>query len=365
MANAAHRNVPLSRPIISDDEKQAVMKVLDSGMLAQGPVVEKFEQAFAKDVGVEHAIAVSSGTAALHVALLAHGIGPGDEVITSSFSFIASANSVLYVGARPVFADIDPVTYNLDPASVEQKITPRTKAVMPVHLYGNPADMDAFRALCKKHNLVLIEDACQAHGAAVHGQKVGSFGTGCFSFYPTKNITSGEGGMITTQDANVAKRARMIRNHGMVERYKHGMLGFNLRMTDIHAALGLAQLGKLEARNNLRRQHAHTLNERLKGVGLPAEQPGRHHVFHQYTIRLPKGRDAAVEQLAGRGVGVGVYYPRPIHQQSYYLELGYRDSLPNTERAAVEVLSLPVRPDLTPEDIEHIVLSVNGLQLPN
>lgn len=198
--------IPIAKPLIGEEEKQAVLAVLDSGMLAQGPRVAEFEEAFAAFCGVKHAIATSSGTTALHVALLAHGIGPGDEVITTPFTFIASANAVLYVGARPVFVDIDPATFNLDPAQIEAAITPRTKALLPVHLYGLLCDMPTITALAEKYGLAVIEDACQAHGAAINGQRAGSFGTGCFSFYPTKNITTAEGGMITTNDDNVAER---------------------------------------------------------------------------------------------------------------------------------------------------------------
>jgi dTDP-4-amino-4,6-dideoxygalactose transaminase len=356
--------VALSRPQLSDDEKHAVMKVLDSGIIAQGPVTAAFEKAYAAYVGVPHAVAVSSGTAALHVALLAHGIKPGDEVITSSFSFIASANSIVYCGAKPVFADIDPRTFNLDPASVERLITPRTRAIMPVHLFGHPADMDAFQEICRVHKLALVEDACQAHGATFKDRQVGSLGTGCFSFYPTKNMTSGEGGMITTRDADVAARARLVRNHGMPERYKHTTLGFNLRMTDIHAAIGLNQLEKLPGRNAQRRDNARQLSERLAGcgVGLPVELPGCGHVWHQYTIRVSAGRDAAVEALTRAGIGTGVYYPKPIHQQPLYLEMGYQDQLPQTQRAAAEVISLPVRPDLTAEELTRVVDAVRALR---
>jgi len=361
MTTLTPRNVPLSKPLIGEEEKQAVMKVLDSGMLAQGPVTEAFEKAFAQFVGVPHAVAVSNGTAALHVALLAHGIGAGDEVLTSSFSFIASGNSVLYTGARPVFADIDPVSYNLDPALIEKALTPKTKAIMAVHLFGNPMDMDALTDICKRKGLLLIEDACQSHGAMFKGTQVGAFGTGAYSFYPTKNMTSGEGGMITFSDEKVAKRARMIRNHGMQERYKHEMLGFNLRMTDLHAAVGNAQLKKLTERNNLRRKHAAYLTANLKHVVTPVEHQHGHHVFHQYTVRVKGDRDAALKHLQGLGVGVGVYYPRPIHQQPVYLELGYKVTLQETEKAASQVLSLPVRPDMTQEDLDHVVAAVNAI----
>ncbi|MBM4431649.1 MAG: DegT/DnrJ/EryC1/StrS family aminotransferase, partial [Chloroflexi bacterium] len=237
--------IPIARPVIGEEEKQAVLAVLESGMLAQGQQVRAFEEAFAEYCGVKYAVATSSGTTALHTALLAHGVGPGDEVITTPFTFIASANSILFTGARPVFVDIEEDSYNINPTLIEEKITSRTKAILPVHLYGNPCDLEAIMTIADRHGLIVIEDACQAHGASVHGKKVGSFSTGCFSFYPTKNITTAEGGMITTDDDAVAERARLIRQHGMRKRYYHEVLGYNFRLTDIQAAIGLAQLGKL------------------------------------------------------------------------------------------------------------------------
>lgn len=352
--------IPIAKPQIGEEEKQAVLEVLESGMLAQGPQVHAFEEAFAKMCGVRYAIATSSGTTALHIALLAHGIGPGDEVITSPFTFIASANCILYVGARPVFVDIDPLTFNLNPAQVESAITPRTKAIIPVHLYGLPCDMEPIMAIAEQYGLAVIEDACQAHGAEYKGRKVGSFGTGTFSFYPTKNITSGEGGMITTNDPEVAERCRVIRQHGARQRYYHDELGFNFRMSDIHAAIGLAQLRKLDRFNRIRQANARYLSQHLKGVLTPLVPSGHTHVFHQYTIRVPNGkRDALRAYLKERGIGSEVYYPLPIHQQYLYKELGYNEHLPEVERAAQEVLSLPVHPALTPSDLEAIVEAVN------
>lgn len=351
----------MAKPQIGDEEKQAVMEVLDSGMLAQGPRVKAFEEAFAQMCGVKHAIATSSGTTALHVALLANGIGPGDEVITSAFTFIASSNSILFTGAKPVFVDIDPCTFNLDPDKVEAAITPRTKAIMPVHLYGLACDMDPILSIAEKHGLAVIEDACQSHGAEYKGKKVGSFGTGTFSLYPTKNITSGEGGMITTNDSVVDEKCRVIRQHGMRRRYYHDELGFNFRMTDLHAAIGLAQLKKLERFNAKRRENAKFLSENLKGVVVPHIPEGQSHVFHQYTVRVTGGkRDALRTYLQEHGVGSEVYYPVPIHQQSFYVaDLGYKDSLPETENAALEVLSLPVHAGLSAADLETIVAAVN------
>lgn len=354
--------INMAKPILGDDEKQAVCEVIDSGIIAQGPRTKAFEEAFASICQTKYAIATSSGTTALHIALLAHKIGAGDEVITSSFTFIASANSVLFANARPVFVDIDPTTFNIDPAAIEAAITPRTRAIMPVHLFGLACDMSAILAIAEKHHLVVIEDACQSHGALYQGRKAGSFGTGTFSLYPTKNITSGEGGMITTSDDAINDRCRVIRNHGMRVRYYHDELGFNFRMTDLHAAIGLAQSKKLDQFNQKRRENAAYLNAHLRGVSLPCEPEGCEHVYHQYTVRVPDGkRDALREYLKEHGVGSEVYYPVPIHQQKLYTqELGYDIHLPETEKAAAEVLSLPVHPSLSQADLETIVAAVNS-----
>jgi dTDP-4-amino-4,6-dideoxygalactose transaminase len=353
--------INMAKPQIGDDEKRAVMEVLDSGMIAQGPRVKAFEEAFAKMCNVKHAIATTSGTTALHTALLAHGICEGDEVITSAFTFIASANSILFVGGRPVFVDINPATFNLNPALIKAAITPHTKAILPIHLYGLSCDMDPIMAIAKKHDLVVIEDACQSHGAEYKGQKVGSFGTGTFSLYPTKNMTSGEGGMITTNDPVIDEKCRVIRQHGMRKRYYHDELGYNFRMTDILAAIGLAQLKKLERFNAQRQENAKFLSENLKGVTVPFVPEGQTHVFHQYTVRVSGGkRDALRAYLNEHGVGSEVYYPVPIHQQTFYVkDLGYKQSLPETERASQEVLSLPVHPALSSADLETIVAAVN------
>src|SRR6266567_4534691 len=253
----------VARPLLDEEEKVAVHRVLASGQLAQGENVAAFEQRFAEVCHVREAVAVSSGTAALHLALLAHGIGPGDEVITTAFSFAATASAILLVGATPVFVDIEPETYTLDPTLVESALTERTKAILPVHLYGHPCDMKSLEQLAIAHNLILIEDACQAHIAAIEGKPVGSFGTGCFSFYATKNMTAGEGGMVTTNDPEIAERVRLLRNHGQKERYKHLILGYNLRMTEMQAALGLVQLDQLEQFTKQRIANATFLNKHL------------------------------------------------------------------------------------------------------
>ena len=352
--------IRLAQPMIGPAEQEAVRAVLDSGQLAQGEVTARFEGDFARTVGVKHCVATSSGTTALHLALLAVGVGPGDEVVTSPFSFIASANTVLYCGATPVFADIDPATFNLDPAAVERAITPRTRAIVPVHLFGQPADMGALMEIARRHRLRVVEDACQAHGAAWGGRAAGSFDVGCFSFYPTKNMTTGEGGCVTTDDDAVAEQMRMVRAHGMRVRYHHELLGYNWRMTDLQAAIGGAQLPKLAGWNERRRGNAARYDRELRGVVTPAVRPEATHVYHQYTVRVAD-RDRAVARLTEQGIGTGVYYPNPIHKQPVYVERGYAGSFPESERAAAEVLSLPVRPDLTPEELDRVVAAVNAL----
>ena len=340
--------IPIARPQIGPEEEAAVLGVMRSGMLAQGEQVAAFERGFAEVCGVREAIAVSSGTAALHLALLAHGIGPGDEVITSPFSFAATGNTILLVGATPVFVDIDPDTYNLDPELVERAITPRTKAIMPVHLYGNPADMDRLIPMAQAHNLAIIEDACQAHAAAIRGKPVGSFGTGAFSFYPTKNITTGEGGAITTSDPAIAEKLRLLRSHGQ----KDALQTHRARLQPAHDRYARrdGRRPARQARGLHRETHRQrSVSERAAGRrGQDADRPAGHkHVYHQYTIRVPGERDAFARALNERGVGTGVHYPRPIHQQPVYQEMGFTLSLPLAEQAAREVLCLPVHPALS------------------
>ena len=353
--------INIAKPVMGDEEKKAVLEVLDSGIIAQGPRVKAFEEGFAQMCGTQYAIATSSGTTDLHVALLAHGIGKGDEVITSPFTFIASANSALFTGALPVFVDIDPQTFNLDPNKIEEAITPNTKAIMPVHLFGLVCDMDVINDIAERHDLVIMEDACQAHGASYKDKKAGSFGTGCFSLYPTKNITSGEGGMITTNDDQIVEKCRVIRNHGMRRRYYHDELGFNMRMTDIHASIGLAQLGKLDQFNEKRRVNAAYFSQNLKGVTPPYVPEDNKHIYHQYTVRVPDGkRDALREHLKENGIGSEIYYPMPVHRQDFYMEdYNINVTLPEAERAALEVLSLPVHPSLSQQDLEKIVSTIN------
>ena len=355
--------IPISKPHIGDAEKRAVMEVLESGWLVQGPAVARLEEMFAQHCRTRHAIATSNGTNALYMALLAHGIGPGDEVITTPFTFIASVNSIIYAGARPVLVDVDPNTFNINPDGVEKAVTSRTRAILPVHLYGCPCDMDALVDIARRSNLVMIEDCAQSIGATYKGRPTGSFGTGCFSLYATKNVTSGEGGMITSNDDVVAERVRMLRNHGMKRRYYHEMLGFNSRMSDVHAAIGIAQMERLDEFTAKRRANAAFLNAKLRTVVVPQVRDGYGHVWHQYTIRVDGGRDrdAAVQRLNDAGVGTGIFYPIPAHKQGYIREIVGDLRLPVAEQLAREVISLPVHPQLSPTDLETIVDEVNKL----
>jgi perosamine synthetase len=357
------KTIPVAAPQIGEEERRAVLAVLDSGQLAQGLVVASFEREFAAWCGVEHAIAVNSGTAALHLLMLAHDVGVGDEVITSPFTFVASANAALFVGARPVLVDIEPETYCMDPAKVEAAITPRTRVIMPVDLYGHAAAIPELKEIADRHGVVLIEDACQAHGAAIGEARAGAMGVSAsFSFYPTKNITTGEGGMVTTPDAAVAKRVDMLRQHGAAERYHHDMLGYNFRMTDIAAAIGREQLKKLDRWNEARRRNASFLDEGLAGspgIRTPRERPGYRHVYHQYTILVEGDRDRFQAGLRELGVGSAVHYAVPVHRQPMYQKLGYdKVEMPVAEHAAEHVLSLPVHPGLSESDLERIVDAV-------
>jgi dTDP-4-amino-4,6-dideoxygalactose transaminase len=332
-------------------------------MISSGPEVASFEAEFAQLVDGRHCVAVNSGTSALHLALLAAGVGPGDEVIVPSFTFAATANAVVLAGAVPVFADIEPEYFCLDPDAVEAAVTARTAAVIPVHLYGHPAQMDRLGDIAARRGLLLIEDAAQAHAATVHERPVGSFGAvAAFSFYPTKNMTTGEGGMIVTPDAEVARRARLLRNQGMERRYENEIVGFNTRMTDIAAAIGRVQLRRLAQWTQTRRQNAELLSKSLHSVRTPSEAEGAMHVYHQYTVRADD-RDGLRERLALAGVESGVYYPVPVHRLAPFAAARGRD-LPETERAAREVLSLPVHPGLQPGDPERIAEAVEKAARP-
>lgn len=356
--------IPPAKPLIGDDERAAVDRVLRSGMVAQGPEVAAFESEFsAHFVGGRPVVAVNSGTSGLHLGLLAAGVGPGDEVIVPSFTFAATANSVALTGATPVFADIDPDTFTLDPEAVAVAITPRTKGVMPVHLYGHPARMTELSALAAARGIDLYEDAAQAHGAALDEAPVGTFGTfAMFSLYPTKNMTSGEGGMVATVDDDVARRVRLLRNQGMERQYENEVVGFNARMTDIHAAIGRVQLTKVDGWTEARRRNAAFLNENLRGVIVPPVADGARHVYHQYTVRVPEDRDGFVKALKDEhSVGSGVYYPIPNHRLPSLAHFAPGLELPETERAAREVVSLPVHPSLSQDDLERIVAAVSAV----
>jgi dTDP-4-amino-4,6-dideoxygalactose transaminase len=353
--------IRISQPQIGEAEREAVLAVLDSGQLVNGPVTRQLEAAFASEVaGTRDAVAVSSGTAALHLALLAHGIGPGDEVITPAFSFQATANMVLAVGARPVFVDVAE-DGNIDVSTVERAITPRTKALLPVHLYGKLCDIAALERIAKRRGLVLIEDAAQAHGAELGGRRAGSFGTGCFSLYATKNVTAGEGGMVTTNDPELAQCVRSLRSHGEDERYHSARVGYNYRLPEMSAALALAQLSLLRNHTQRRRRNAAVLSDGLQGVVLPREpRPADQHVWHQYTVRVARDRDGLREHLRSRDIETGVYYPRPLPGHAVYRDLGYNASaFPMAERLSREVLSLPVHPGLSDADLQQIVAAVN------
>ncbi len=353
--------IPIARPQMGEEEKELVWSALSSGALAQGARVAELEERFAAFIGVPHAVATSSGTTALHLALLGYGIGAGDEVITVPFTFIASANSILFTGARPIFVDVEEASFNVGPSLVEAAITPRTRAIMPVSLYGQPADMPAVAEIAERHGLALIEDAAQAHGAAIGDRRSGTWGAGCFSFYPTKNMTTGEGGMITTADGELAERVRLLREHGMKVRYHHDTLGYNFRMTDIHASIGLAQLSKLAANNERRRAIAARYDAELRGVITPAVRPGVTHVYHQYTIRVAR-RDEFAERLRDLGVGTGIYYPIPVHRQKPFEALGYGDlRFPVTELLTEQVLSIPVHPSLSDAEVATVIEAVNAV----
>ena len=363
--------IRIAQPFIGDEERAAVLAVLDSGRLAAGPVTQQLEETFAREVsGTREAIAVSNGTAALHIALLAHGVGPGDEVITTPFTFQATANMVLATGARPVFVDIAEDA-NINASLIEAAITPRTKAILPVDLYGRLSDMPAIEDIARRHNLAVIEDACQAHGASIAGRHAGSFGTGCFSLYATKNITTGEGGVITTDDSHLAERMRRIRSHGESGRYNSVEIGFNYRLTDMAAAIGVAQLARLDGFTRQRRRNAEYLSQHLRSIESPSvagnvvlpPEPGEPdaHVWHLYTLRVANGRDDLVAWLRSQGIEAGIYYPQTLPSQPLYSDLGYGDgALPVARRLADEVLSLPVHPGLSQSDLEQIVAAVSS-----
>jgi dTDP-4-amino-4,6-dideoxygalactose transaminase len=353
--------IPPAKPLIGDEERAAVDRVMRSGMLAQGPEVAAFEQEFASRFGLGRpCVAVNSGTSGLHLGLLACGVGPGDEVIVPSFTFAATANAVALTGATPVFADIEPESFCLDPASVEAAVTDKTVGIMPVHLYGHPADMTALHGIAERHELLLFEDAAQAHGASWQGTPVGAFGSfAMFSLYPTKNMTAGEGGMVSVADPELDRLMRLYRNQGMLRQYENEVVGLNNRMSDIHAAIGRVQLTKVGAWTKQRQENAAFLSANLEGVTVPLVAPGAVHVYHQYTVRVAQDRDGLADGLRNEyDVGSGRFYPTPSHRLAPFRS---EIELPVTEVAARECLSLPVHPSVTAEHLERIVTAVNKL----
>lgn len=350
-----------AKPLIGDEERAAVDRVLRSGMLAQGPEVAAFEAEFSEHFGLGRAcVAVNSGTSGLHLGLLSSGIKAGDEVIVPSFTFAATANSVALTGATPVFADIDADSFCLSAAAVEAAVTDKTVGIMPVHLYGHPADMPALMAVADKHGLQMFEDAAQAHGASLGGTPVGAFGSfGMFSLYPTKNMTSGEGGMVSVANDEIERLMRLYRNQGMMRQYENEVIGFNARMTDIHASIGRVQLTKVGAWTKARQENAAFLSANLEGVTTPPVAEGAVHVYHQYTVRVPQDRDGLSAALKSEhNIGSGMFYPVPNHRlKPFQADV----EVPETERAARECLSLPVHPSLSQGDLERIVTAVNAL----
>jgi perosamine synthetase len=360
--------IPIARPCIGPEEIEAVRRVMESGSLAQGEAVASFEREFAAFCRVKHAVAVNSGTAALHATLLAAGIGPGDEVIIPSFSFIATASSVSMCGAVPRCVDVDGRSFTLDPEAVERAVSPATRAVVGVHLFGQLCDVAALSGICEVHHLTFIEDAAQAHGATFAGVPAGSFGAmGCFSFYATKNMTTGEGGMVTTDSDDMAATLRLLINHGQSRKYLHTRLGYNYRMTDVAAAMGLVQLRNLPAMNAARVEHARYLDGHLRrdGILTPRRKAGFSHVYHQYVVQVmpefPLTRDGLLAYLGEKGIGTAVHYPMPIHRQPLYAGVAAGGPCPVSERLAETVLSLPVHPQVTGEDLAFIAETVNGV----
>jgi dTDP-4-amino-4,6-dideoxygalactose transaminase len=343
---------------IRSDVLRAVADVLDSGQFVLGKEVAAFEEEFAAYSNARYGIAVNSGTSALHLALLAAGVGPGDEVITVPCTFVATTAAILYAGAKPVFVDVDPVTYTMDPSQIEAAITPETKAILPVHLYGNPADMDAILAVARRHGLVVIEDAAQAHGAEYKGTRCGSIGDlGCFSFYPGKNLGAyGEGGLVTTSNPEFARTIRMLRDWGAERKYEHVLKGFNYRMEGIQGAILRIKLRHLEQWTEARRAHAAAYGSALSGLQLtlPTELPGNRHVYHVYAV-LAAGRSELMNELNAQGIQTGIHYPYPVHLLPGYADLGYRaGDFPVSERIAAQELSLPMYPELTEAHIAAV-----------
>ncbi|MBW2476939.1 MAG: DegT/DnrJ/EryC1/StrS family aminotransferase [Deltaproteobacteria bacterium] len=346
---------------LKDELLPAINRVLETTQFVLGPEVESFEREIADYLGAKHAVGVASGTDALHLAVLAAGIGPGDEVITSPFTFIATAEAIAYVGATPVFVDIDPNTFNLDPGRVAEAVTDRTRAVIPVHLFGQPADLNALQDICRDNNLLLIEDCAQSCGADYHGQMTGTWGElGCFSFFPSKNLGCfGDGGLVTTSDETLCERLQVLRNHGSRERYHHSIIGFNSRLDSLQAAVLRVKLKHLTAFNHQRRAAAHRYSQRLAefGIHVPFEDGRGTHVYHQYTILL-EDRDAVQKALAAEGIASAIYYPIPLHRQDVFADQCRDTSLPVSESVAKQVLSLPMFPEMTTEQVDRVVETI-------
>lgn len=349
-----------------DEYLAAIGDIIDQSAFAGGPAVADFEQDFARFCGTRHAIGVGSGTDALWLALLALDLNPGDEVITVSATFLATAEAITWAGGRPVFIDIDPVTYTMNPALIERAITPRTRAIIPVHLYGQMADMDPILELAQRHGLAVIEDACQAHGAEYKGHAAGSLGAfGCFSFYPGKNLGAfGEAGALTTSEDHLAQKVTVLRNHGQERKYHHSQVGWNARMDGIQAAVLRLKLRELAYHNTLRREIARLYDTALADcpqVQIPHVAPGCVHSYHLYAVRVPE-RDRVAAALAERGIATGIHYPIPVHLTDAYRALGYRrGSLPVTERWATEVLSLPMFPQLAFTQAETVAAELRDV----
>jgi dTDP-4-amino-4,6-dideoxygalactose transaminase len=342
--------------LFRDELLRRLAETLESTQYILGPNVQALEREVAAHVGVHQAVGCASGTDALHLALRALGIGPGDEVITSPFTFIGTSEAISYTGATPVFVDIQADTFNIDPAQIEQAITPRTKAVMPVHLYGQAADLDPIVEICRRHDLRLIEDCAQSYGARYRSRMTGSFGDfGCFSFYPSKNLGAfGDGGMVTTDEEALAAEVRVYRNHGSRTRYHHHVIGYNSRLDELQAVILRVKLQYLEDFNSRRRIVAHAYDERLAGIVVtPIEAPDRRHVYHQYTVRSPR-RDAIQKALTEAGIGSMIYYPVPLHRQEVYADLCEGLTLPVSEAVAKEVISLPIFPQMTLDQVDQV-----------
>ena len=358
--------IPINLPKIGEEEVEAVVRVLRSGMLTSGlgagPKVTEFEKNYAAFAGVKHAIAVNTGTAALHAAMLAAGIGAGDEVILPAFTFVATAEAVVMAGAKPVFADIDPETYNLSPNAVKKALTKKTKAIVPVDLYGLPADITPIREIAATRDIIVIEDCAQSHGATYQGKPAGFYADlACWSLYAAKNIGAGEGGVVTSDNDELAEKVRMVRTHGEKVKYTSLMLGTNYRMTEIQAAIGVVQLKRLPEFLAKRTRNAQTLNRLLgksEKMKLPSQLDNRTSSWYLYTVRIKNGtqtkRNKIIAELHNKGIGAEAYYPTPVHKMPYYRETFGQFNLPETEKAANQVLSLPIHPGVTEEQIRFI-----------